>query len=165
MPVQIRLFREDDWDAVRGIYLEGIATGLATFEHQAPTRDYWISGHIMSCSLVAEEDGQVIAFATLSPFSGRHVYRGVGELSIYVAEAARGRGVGSALMTRFIDVTEEEGFWTLQAKIFPQNEASIALHLKHGFRRVGYYEKIGMTHEGVWKDNIFLERRSRIVGI
>ncbi len=161
----IRLFRVEDWDAVRTIYLEGIATGFATFEYQAPERDHWINSHVQACTLVMEQDHEVIAFATLSPFSKRHVYRGVGELSIYVSAKHRGKGVGHQLMARFIEVTEEQGFWTLQAKIFPQNKASIALHLKHGFRVVGYYEKIGMTHKGIWQDNVFLERRSKVVGV
>src|SRR4051812_25376844 len=110
-----------DWDAVRSIYLEGIATGSATFETSAPAWEKWDSGHLATCRLVALIDGDVAGWAALSPVSGRCVYAGVAEVSVYVSASARGQGVGRALMSALVDASEREGIWTLQAGIFPEN--------------------------------------------
>lgn len=144
-----------DWPAVRAIYAEGIATGQATFETAAPEWAEWDAAHLPEPRLVAR-DGPVIGWAALSPVSRRPAYRGVAEVSVYVAEAARRRGVGGRLMAALIDGAA--GIWTLQASLFPENEASVALHLRHGFRVVGRRERIGQLH-GIWRDTLLLERR------
>lgn len=148
-----------DWPAVETIYREGIATGIATFETEVPDRDTWERNHLTSCRLVARDaDGCVLAFAVLLPVSSRKVYAGVAEVSIYVSESARGKGVGKALLLRLVDESERAGFWTLQAGIFQQNAASIRLHERCGFRKVGVRERIGCLN-GQWHDVVLLERR------
>ena len=153
-----------DWDAVRRIYLEGIATGNATFEQSAPEWDKWDTGHLKTCRLVARAEDDVLGWAALSPVSGRCVYAGVTEVSVYVAERARGRGVGNALMTALIRESEQNGIWTLQAGIFPENAASIKLHQRSGFRLVGTRERPGQLN-GSWRDVVLMERRSKTVGV
>ncbi len=152
-----------DWEAVRAIYVEGLATGNATFERSAPDWTKWDSGHLRVCRLVARGDGGVLGWAALSPVSARAVYAGVAEVSVYVGEEARGRGVGLALLEELVAESDREGIWTLQASIFPENEASIALHRKCGFREVGRREAIGCM-DGRWRDTVLMERRSSVVG-
>jgi len=154
-----------DWGEVRRIYLEGIATCNATFEAEAPSWERWDAGHIRPCRLVATGSGSVLGGAALSPYSGRPVYAGVAEVSVYVSEEARGQGVGSALLSELIAASEREGFWTLQAGIFPENRPSLALHAKQGFRVVGRRERIGRTKDGAWRDVLLLERRSSVAGL
>jgi phosphinothricin acetyltransferase len=156
--VQIRALDESDWPAAAAIYEEGIATGDATFETEPPTWERWDAAH-PSLRLVAEDAGRVVGFAALSPYSDRHCYRGVGEESVYVAEAARGRGVGRALLQELIARAEEDGYWTLLAGIFPENEASVVLHTSCGFRVVGVHKGLG-ERDGMWRDVLWLERRS-----
>ena len=157
----------EDWETVRAIYLEGIATRNATFETDAPGWEKWDRNHMQDCRLVARKGGRpferVVGWAALSPVSGRCVYAGVASLSIYVAEAARGQGVGKALLQTLIEASEQQGIWTLEAGIFPENTASIALHTSCGFREIGRRERIGQM-AGVWRDVIFMERRSQVVG-
>ncbi len=153
-----------DWPVVRAIYEEGIATGYATFETSAPDWRAWDAAHLPDCRLVARQDGQVIGWAALSPVSSRAVYRGVAEVSVYVAATARGRGVGRALLAALVAASETADVWTLQAGIFPENEASVALHVSCGFRVVGRRERLGL-HHGVWRDVLLLERRSRRPGV
>jgi phosphinothricin acetyltransferase len=152
-----------DWDAVRAIYEEGIATGNATFEKSAPEWEKWDSGHLPHCRLVARSAGEALAWAALSPISGRCVYAGVAEVSIYVAARARGRGTGLALLTALVESSERENIWTLQAGIFPENVASINLFRKAGFRLVGTRERLGCM-DGRWRDVVLMERRSQIAG-
>jgi phosphinothricin acetyltransferase len=165
------------WPAVREIYREGIATGTATFETEIPSLEKWDSNHHKDCRLVAlepfEKDGEfvipleqvtVIGWAALSPVSGRPVYRGVAEVSVYVAAAVRGRGVGKALLRALVNESEQNGIWTLQAGVFPENVASISLHKSCGFREVGVRRRIGKLGD-VWRDVLLLERRSANVGI
>jgi L-amino acid N-acyltransferase YncA len=154
---------QDDWPAAAAIYAEGIATGDATFETAVPSFEAWDAAHLAAPRLVARRDGRVLAFAGLAPVSARAVYRGVAEVTIYVAEAARGRGVGRRLLDALIEQSEAAGIWTLQAGIFPENEASVALHRRCGFRLVGRRERIGEM-DGVWRDVLLLERRSTTVG-
>lgn len=156
----IREMTDADRRDVRRILFEGIATGNATFESEAPSWEHWDAGHIRSCRLVAERDGKILGWAALSPFSGRPVYSGVAEVSIYVERDARGLGVGDGLMARLVTESEREGFWTLQAGIFPDNRSSLALHEKHGFRVVGCRERLGRMSSGAWRDVLLLERRS-----
>jgi L-amino acid N-acyltransferase YncA len=153
----------EHWDAVRQIYLDGIASGNATFETTAPERAEWDAKHRPDCRLVALTDGQVIGWTALSPVSGRCVYAGVVEESVYIASAARGQGVGKALLLALIAESEKAGLWTIQTGIFPENTASLALHKSCGFREVGYRERIGQMN-GVWRNTILLERRSSVVG-
>ncbi len=161
----IRALTPDDWDAVRRIYAEGIATGNATFETQTPEWDAWNRARRPDCRLVicAARDA-VIGWAALSPVSSRPAYAGVAEHSIYVAASARGNGAGTALMRALIDASEAAGIWTLQSSIFPENAASFALHIRCGFREVGRRERIAQMH-GVWRDTLLIERRSAIVGV
>ena len=148
-----------DWQAIRQIYLDGIATELATFETEAPDWKTWDNEHLACCRLIAGLNGQIIGWAALSPVSGRCVYAGVAEASVYVASDARGQGAGKALLQRLILESEQAGIWTLEAGIFSQNKASIALHTACGFRMVGYRERLGELH-GEWRDVVLMERRS-----
>ncbi len=154
----------DDWPAVRDIYLQGISTGNATFETTAPDWPVWNEKQLQRPRLVARENERVIGWAALSRVSSREVYRGVCEVSVYVAAGARGRRVGHLLLDQLIRESEALGIWTLQASIFPENEASVALHQRHGFRVVGRREKVAKQN-GVWRDTLMLERRSRIAGL
>lgn len=154
----------DDWNDVRAIYLEGIASGDATFETSAPDWETWNRTHLAFGRLVSRDDGRVTGWSAVSPVSSRQVYAGVAEVSVYVAERTRGMGAGRALLGALIDETERNGIWTLQAGIFPENVGSIALHKAFGFREVGRREKIGALN-GVWRDVVLLERRSKTVGI
>ena len=163
MSLAIEPLAPADWDVVRRIYLEGIATGNATFEQSAPEWDKWDAGHLKACRLVARAEDDVQGWAALSLVSGRCVYAGVAEVSVYVADGARGRGVGNALMMALIRESEQNGIWTLQAGIFPENEASLRIHEKCGFRVVGVRRRIGQMN-GRWRDVVLLERRSEVSG-
>jgi L-amino acid N-acyltransferase YncA len=162
--MQISDLLPEHWPAVKTIYEQGIATGQATFQTNAPTWEEWTSSHLEHSRLVAMEDGLVIGWAALTPVSGRCVYAGVAEVSVYIAPDHRGRQIGQALLQALIDSSEQQQLWTLQAGIFPENQASVHIHEKHGFRVVGYREKIGQ-HYGIWRDTVLLERRSKKVGI
>ena len=161
---EIRAMRSDDWPAVRDIYAEGIATGNATFETAVPEWMKWDSGHLKNCRLIASNSQQILGWAALSAVSGRRVYSGVAEVSVYVAAAARGRGVGKMLLQSLVEESEQCGIWTLQAGIFPENVASLALHKSCGFREVGRRQRLGQL-AGVWRDVLLLERRSSTVGV
>ncbi|UJH68695.1 GNAT family N-acetyltransferase [Allomuricauda sp. SCSIO 65647] len=161
----IRKMTKKDWPSVAQIYAEGIATGLATFESEVPDYGSWNASHTDSCRLIAEQEGNVVGWAALSPVSSRCVYGGVGEVSVYVGKDSRGHGIGKLLLQELIIGSEAEGYWTLQSGIFPENEASIKLHEKLGFRFLGKRERIGKTLNGIWKDNLLFERRSKTVGI
>ena len=150
--------RNEDWEQVRAIYVEGIRTGDATFETEAPSWEGWDDAHLTFARLVLREDTAVLGWAALSPVSKREVYRGVAEVTVYVAETARGRGIGRALLLALIAESERNGIWTLQASIFPENTASVALHRRCDFREVGRRERIAQLH-GVWRDTLLFERR------
>src|SRR5438132_2583193 len=153
----------EDWEQVRAIYLEGIAGGQATFETEAPSHERWESLHLPFARLVARDGGIVKGWAALSPVSSRHAYAGVAEVSVYVAETYRRNGIGSSLLQALISESEKNGIWTLQAVVFPENNASVALHKQLGFREVGRRARIGRLN-GVWRDTLLLERRSDAVG-
>jgi L-amino acid N-acyltransferase YncA len=151
------------WSAVRSIYSQGIATGNATFQHAAPEWNDWDDGHLRVCRIVARAGREIIGWAALSPVSKRPVYAGVAEVSVYVAQAARGCGIGAKLMARLVADSEADGIWTLQAGIFAENTASISLHAKAGFRVVGTRVRLGWLN-GRWRDVVLMERRSSIAG-
>lgn len=161
--LQLRPMKDLDWPSVSRIYAEGIATGYATFEKEVPAFESWNKNHLSSCRIVAEKDKVLLGWAALSPVSSRCVYGGVAEVSIYIGNDFRGLGVGKRLLNELIFQSEAAGLWTLQAGIFPENEGSIKLHEKLGFRRIGYRERVGKL-DGMWKDNVIFERRSKIVG-
>jgi L-amino acid N-acyltransferase YncA len=169
MEYLIDSMKPEDWGQVRAIYQEGIATGNATFEPGVPDWEKWDSGHVDNPRLVVRTNSRVAGWAALSRVSARKVYAGVAEVSIYVSEKFRGKGIGNVLLGALIDSSEKSGFWTLQAGIFPENAASIELHKKHGFRVLGIREKVGkMTFgelKGRWRDVVLMERRSRVAGI
>lgn len=150
--------RPEDWPAVRAIYLEGIAGGNATFETAAPPWEVWDAKHLTAPRLVFRDHG-VLGWAALSPVSSRACYAGVAEVSVYIAASARGRGLGSQLLRALVEHSEANGIWTLQASIFPENEASLQIHHNNGFRIVGRRERIAQV-KGVWRDTLLLERRS-----
>jgi L-amino acid N-acyltransferase YncA len=160
---EIDSMRAADWDRVRQIYLEGIATGNATFATDAPSWETWNVSHRPDCRLVAREAGEIVGWAALSPVSSRCVYAGVAEVSIYIGEKSRGRGIGRVLLSALIEASENAGIWTLQAGIFPENTASIELHRRAGFRVVGIREKLGCM-DGRWRDVVLMERRRALDG-
>lgn len=155
----------DDWEAVRAIYLEGLASDDATFETDAPSWGTWDESHLRFPRLVAVStvDDGVVGWAALSQVSNRKVYRGVAEVSIYVTGRLKGKGVGKALLRQLIAQSEQKGLWTLQASMFPENVVSLALHKGCGFREVGTRRRIGRLR-GIWRDTVLLERRSEMVG-
>lgn len=161
--VDIRNFKKEDFDVVKKIYQQGIDSGLATFQTQAKNWQEWDNSVLPICRLVAVDDSNVLGWAALSSISDRCVYGGVSEVTVYVATEAQGRGIGYKLLSALIKDSEKNNMWTLQAGIFPENQASINLHKKCGFRIVGTREKLGQIN-GVWHDVVLLERRSKVVG-
>jgi L-amino acid N-acyltransferase YncA len=162
-PIAIAALTPADWDDVRRIYAEGIATGNATLETETPSWEKWDRGHRPDARFVAREGGRIVGWAALTRVSERCVYEGVAEVSVYVAADARGQGVGRRLLEELVRASEDAGVWMLQAGIFPENAASVALHEKCGFRIVGTREKLGRLR-GRWRDVALLERRSARVG-
>ncbi len=155
---------EENFPEVARIYGDGLKTGTATFETTVPSWEKWDNGHLSFGRILAVEDNNYLGWAALSPVSSRCVYGGVAEVSVYISESARGKGVGEFLLKKLIEISETNNIWTLQSGIFRDNLASHKLHIKCGFREIGYKEKVGQLR-GVWKDNVLLERRSKIVGI
>jgi len=161
--IHIEAMKVDDWISVAKIYREGIETGMATFEKKVPPWELWDKQHIETCRLVARSKGKILGWAALSAVSSRCVYGGVAEVSVYVSSQLRGEKIGEKLLRKLIDESEVQGYWTLQSGIFPENISSIRLHEKLGFRKIGFREKIGQLN-GVWKDNILMEKRSKKTG-
>ena len=153
-----------DWEMVADIYKQGIETGNATFQQTVPTWKEWNAAHILNCRIVAEVDNEIAGWAALSSVSARAVYAGVAEVSIYVANKYRGNQIGTTLLESIITESERQGFWTLQSGIFPENKASIAIHKKSGFRKIGYREKVAKL-KNVWENTILFERRSTVTGV
>jgi len=162
--MQIRKMLSTDWPEVAAIYTEGLHTNIATLQSECPEYPQWDDAHLKQCRLVAVDGDKVLGWAALSPVSGRCVYGGVAEVSIYIAGACQGQGIGSLLLTELIADSEREGFWTLQSGILTENTASVKLHEKCGFRHVGYRERIGRDQFGGWRDTLLMERRSRVIG-
>ena len=155
---------EQDWESVRDIYRQGISTGNATFEQSVPEWAEWDRRHLPACRLVARTARDILAWAALSAVSTRRVYAGVAEVSIYVADRARGRGIGTQLLRALVEASEQNGIWTLQAGIFPENTASIRLHKGAGFRVVGIRERLGCMNDR-WRNIVLMERRSEVTGV
>ncbi len=164
MSFQVRDMAAEDWEDVRAIYIAGIATGQATFEIESPDWAKWSSSHLPKPRLVAISEERVAGWAALSPVSSREVYAGVAEVSVYVDAELRGQRIGSLLLEALVKESEQNGIWTLQASIFPENAASVSLHRAEGFREVGRRERIGRRNE-VWRDTLLFERRSKLAGI
>ncbi|MFF2753617.1 GNAT family N-acetyltransferase [Psychrobacillus sp. NPDC058041] len=165
MNYMVRNASKDDWDQIKNIYKEGISTGLATFETKVPSSyEQWILKAHPECTLIVYEENTTLGWCKLSTTSDRLAYTGVGEVSIYVHPSAKRKGVGDLLLKNLIVKSEEQGFWTLQAVIFLENKGSVHLHQKNGFRVVGIRERIGKIN-GIWRDNVLLERRSLLVGL
>jgi phosphinothricin acetyltransferase len=158
--LKIRNIQVEDWSAILEIYKQGLTGGIATFETDIPNWKEWDNKYLKACRLLAyDESGTIMAWATLSPISQRPVYNGVTELSIYVADHYKKRGIGTKLLQALIMESEKQGIWTLQSHIFKENHISIKLHAKCGFRQVGYRERYGQIN-GQWKDVVLMERRS-----
>ena len=160
--IRTRALQPSDWPDVARIFGDGIRSGNATFETVTPSWDAWDAAHLAEHRLVVTVDGEVVGWAALSPYSDRACYGGVAELSIYIAEDARGLGLGRQLLAALVASSDAGGIWTLQAGVFPENEASIALHTALGFRVVGVRERLGRSPHGAWRDVVLLERRSEM---
>ncbi len=162
----IREMSEQDWPEVADIFRQGIETGTATFQSEVPTYAQWDATHIPSCRLVVtDEDLHVVGWAALTPVSSRCAYRGVAEVSIYIATTYRGRKVGKQLLSSLVEHSEKAGYWTLQSVILVDNQASISLHESCGFKLIGRRERISIRTDGTWSDTLLMERRSNVVGI
>ena len=162
--ITIEKMTQADWPAVKAIYEEGIQTGNATFEQSAPEWDVWDNSHMKTGRIVAKEDDHIIGWAALTAVSGRCVYAGVAEVSVYVRASARGKGAGKILLEKLVAESELNNLWTLQAGIFPENIPSVKIHEACGFRGIGKRERIGKMN-GKWRDTLLLERRSNVVGV
>jgi L-amino acid N-acyltransferase YncA len=174
MEIKIREMKKSDWEAVSRIYQEGIQTKIATFQQDTPDYPSWNRDHLAACRFVAEttdadgkkvggetdSEGTVVGWAALTPVSTRCVYQGVAEVSVYVSERTKGKGIGKALLMRLIDASEAAGIWTLQSSIIAANQASIRLHEQCGFRLIGYRERIARDMDGKWQDIVMLEKRT-----
>lgn len=156
---------QNDWEQVSNIYLEGIQTGKATFQSEIPSWENWNKSHISSCRLVARSGNEVLGWTALSATSSRCVYAGVAEVSIYIGQKYREHGIGKMLLESLVNLSEKNGFWTLQSGIIRKNSSSIALHKKCGFREIGIREKVAKMNNGEWHDVVLMERRSKVIGI
>ncbi|MDF2949743.1 MAG: sortase-like acyltransferase [Sedimentibacter sp.] len=163
MDYKIEEMRASDWTQVADIYMDGINTKIATFQSAIPSWEEWDKGHCESCRLVARVGDAILGWAALSPVSSRCVYAGVAEVSIYIGKQYQGQKVGTTLLKKLIEVSEENGFWTLQSGIIKENISSLNLHKNCGFREVGYREKLGKMDNEKWHDVVLVERRSKIV--
>lgn len=157
--IAITPMAKEDWPDVQAIYQEGLDTKNASFQETAPSWEEWHADHLCCCRLVAKTEGKVVGWAALSPISKRSVYRGVAEVSIYVSSQFKGEGFGDHLLKSLIESSRENGLWTLQASIFPENKPSVYVHKKNGFRKVGRRERIGQQ-DGIWRDTLLFELRS-----
>jgi phosphinothricin acetyltransferase len=162
MSITFRPIAAEDWVKVAAIYKQGIDTGNATFQQEIPDWTDWDKAHLKTCRILACTENGIAGWAALSPVSSRCVYAGVAEVSVYVSTAHQGKKIGTALLGKLITDSENEGIWTLQAGIFPENTASLQLHDRMGFRQVGYREKIGKM-DNTWRNTVLLERRSKLI--
>ena len=164
--MEIREVSKDDIEDILEIYLEGISSGISTFQTNAPTSEEWDQEHLADCRFVAiNSKNLVVGWIALTPVSGRCVYRGVAEISVYIKEKYRAKGIGTLLLAEVISKSEDLGIWTLQSGIIEENQASISLHKKNGFRIIGYRELIGQDKDGIWRNVVLMERRSTKTGM
>ena len=159
----IREFTQDDWSFVKSIYQQGLDSNIATFQTLCPSFDEWNDGHLQDCRFVAVYEEKVIGFAALSPTSKREVYRGVVEVSIYIDMQHTNKGIGTTLFSHLINVAKENGYWSLYSSVIEENNASIALHEKCGFRKIGFREKIARDRFNHWHNTILFERRNDLI--
>lgn len=159
----IREMIQSDWQRVAEIYEQGLEKGISTFQTECPTYEEWDAAHIRDCRYVYVTDKKVVGWIALTPSSSRCVYKGCVEVSIYIDDAYQGNGIGTKLMERICEETEQAGYWSLLSTIFSINEASIALHKKTGFREIGYREKIAKDRFGTWQNTTLMERRNCIM--
>ena len=152
------------WPQVKAIYESGVATGNASFSKKAPEWDEWDKSHIKNCRLIAADESDVLGWAALTAISDQCTFEGVAEISIYIAENSRGKGIGKKLLATIIIESEKNNFWTLESRIFPENLSSIKIHVENGFRIIGSRERIAKLN-GIWRDTLLLERRSTKIGI
>jgi len=164
MNYEIHQMSTENWEQVKDIYIEGIQTGNATFQTEAPSWEAWDIAHVKTCRLVMTYGHKVVGWAALSPVSSRCVYAGIAEVSVYLAQDHRAKGIGVILMEELIRCSEKNGFWTLQSGIFPENRASLAVHKRCGFREIGLRKRVGKMN-GTWRDTVLVERRSETVGV
>lgn len=162
--MEIRPITKDNFPEVVEIYKQGLATNIATFQNDLPQWEDWNKGHLDFCRISIYENNKMLGWTALTPVSSRCVYAGVAEVSVYIAQKERGKGIGKILLNELITQSEANEIWMLQSGIFSENQSSIKLHEKCGFRMVGYREKIGKKN-GIWKDNILMEYRSKNIGI
>lgn len=162
--MEIRPITKDNFSEVVEIYKQGLATNIATFQNDLPQWEDWNKGHLDFCRISIYENNKMLGWTALTPVSSRCVYAGVAEVSVYIAQKERGKGIGKILLNELIKQSEANGIWMLQSGIFSENQSSIKLHEKCGFRMVGYREKIGKKN-GIWKDNILMEYRSKNIGV
>lgn len=160
----IRQFKKIDFSSVQNIYQQGIDTGNATFQEKVKSWEEWNGSMLTCCRFVAVDNDEIVGWTGISPVSSREVYSGVAEVSVYVANVHQGKGVGNKLLSHLVVESEKHNIWTLQAGIFPENKASIFLHERNGFKKLATREKLGKM-QGVWRDIVFMERRSKVVGI
>ncbi|MFA9463123.1 MAG: N-acetyltransferase family protein [Velocimicrobium sp.] len=159
----IRKLTQNDWIFVKDIYQQGLDLNIATFQTICPSFEEWNNGHLPDCRFVAVYEGEVVGFAVLSPTSKRDVYHGVVEVSIYLDIQHTGQGIGTKLFSYLINAAEEKKYWSLYSSIIEENTASIALHQKCGFRKIGYREKIARDRFGNWHNTLLFERRSSLI--
>lgn len=165
MDYEVEKMRSEDWEQVKNIYLEGINTGIATFQNEVPTWEAWDKGHLKIGRLVARSSDGVLGWVAIAPTSSRCCYEGVVEVSVYIRENYRGNGIGTSLLKKLIEQSEESGIWTLYCSIIKENYGSIGMHKKCGFREIGLRERIAKMSNGTWHDVVLLERRSNITGM
>lgn len=165
-PIVVRAMNTSDWAQVAAIYEQGIATKMATFQNQAPTYLEWDQSHLSICRLVLAQGEAVLGWVALSPVSERAVFKGVAEVSIYLDATCRGQGLGKQLMLSLLEESESHGLWCIESRVFADNQPSLALHEKCGFRRVGLRENIGYDEKiKQWRSLVILEKRSTTVGV
>jgi L-amino acid N-acyltransferase YncA len=164
MNLKFKPITANDWNSIATIYKQGIETGDATFEQDVPSWEDWDASHIEKCRIATILENQIVGWAALTQVSGRCIYAGVAEVSVYVHENFRGKKIGLQLLQKIIEESEKENFWSLQSGIFPENKASLSIHDQAGFRIIGIREKIGKMN-GKWRNNTILERRSTIIGV
>ncbi|WP_238903398.1 GNAT family N-acetyltransferase [Clostridium sp. YIM B02506] len=165
MNYEVEKMRSEDWEQVKEIYLQGINTGLATFQNEVPTWEAWDKGHLEIGRLVARSNDEILGWVSIGPTSSRSCYEGVVEVSIYIKAEYRGNGIGTSLLKSLIEQSEENGIWTLYCSIIKENCGSIEMHKKCGFREIGTRERIAKMPNGTWHDVVLLERRSNIAGM